>query len=84
MKLTASRIVRLDIATLGFNRANVAEMAALLDERKIIELWLIYSCYFRSTSSTESDLLIETMRSRRARLASIRNHAKLLAIDRSA
>ena len=81
LKITGNRIKRLDIATLGFNRANVAEMAALMDGGKIAELWLIYSCYFRSTSPTESEYLVETMQGRPARLAAIRNHAKLLLLE---
>lgn len=81
LKLTRKRILRLDIATLGFSRANVAEMAALLDAGKIAQVWLIYSCYFRSTSQLESDYLIDTMHGKPARFAAIRNHAKLLLIE---
>lgn len=80
LKLTGSRIVRLDVATLGFNRANVAEMAALMESGKIAELWLLCSCFFRSTSSAEFDCLVDAMRGRNARYAAIRNHAKLLLI----
>src|SRR5262245_27389745 len=39
LRLTGDTIQRLDIATLGFNRANAAEMAALMDEGRIRELW---------------------------------------------
>jgi hypothetical protein len=81
LKLTGAKIKRLDVTTLGFNKANVPEMAALIDQGKIAELWLICSVYFRSTSAAEYEYMREQLIPRKARTAAIRNHAKLLLIE---
>ncbi len=82
-KLTGQRITRLDVATLGFSKSNVAQMRAMLDAGQIGELWLIYSCYFRSTSKVETEFLHETLTGPKVRIASFRTHAKLLIVELS-
>jgi hypothetical protein len=82
MKLTGAAIRRLDVSTLGFNRDNIFEMAALLDRGQIGELWLIYSHYFRQTSSDLAEEMILQMNDRpAAHLGVIRTHAKIILIE---
>jgi hypothetical protein len=82
LKLTGDAIRRLDIATLGFSKPNVSDMRAMLDAGQVAELWLVYSCYFRSTSKVETEYLNEQLGPLpAAHLAAFRNHAKLLIVE---
>ncbi len=74
-------IRRLDIVTLGFSKKNVQELAGLMDARTVRETWFLFSCYFRSSSKSESEFLFEQMRTRAAKVAAVRSHAKLLLLE---
>jgi hypothetical protein len=74
-------IRRLDIGTLGFSRKNVAELADLMDAGTIGELWFLFSVYFRSTSAGESDFADAQLTPRRAHVASVRTHAKVILME---
>lgn len=76
-----AKIRRLHVATLGFSRKNIAELAGLMDARTIREVWFLFSCYFRSTSAGESDFADAQLAPRGANVASVRTHSKLLLLD---
>lgn len=76
-------IRRLDVATLGFSKKNVAELASLIDAKAVGEVWFVFSCYFRSSSESESQFLFEQLTPRGAHIAAIRSHAKLLVLELS-
>lgn len=76
-----SRIDRLTVATLGFSKANVAGMAALLDEGRVRGLTLLCSHYFKGTSQEIYEYAAAELPRRGQRFLSIRNHAKLLAMQ---
>jgi hypothetical protein len=81
LKMTGSKVVRLDVATLGFSKQNVMAIRRLLDDGRIGELWMVYSCYFRSTSNAETELLHDTLNGPHEHLAAFRNHAKILLLE---
>ena len=74
-------IRRLDVVTLGFSKKNVAELAELMDAGTVGEVSFIFSVYFRSTSSSESDFLFEQLPSRGVSVAAVRSHAKILLME---
>lgn len=74
-------IRRLDVATLGFNTKGVAELSRLMDAGTIAAVSFVYSCYFRDSSSNESDFLCEQLIPRGAKVAAVRSHAKLLLME---
>lgn len=77
-------IVRLDVATLGFNNRNVAELAALMDAKQIGQVWFLCSCYFRDSSTAEFDFLQEHIaKARGGHVAAARTHAKLQLMELS-
>ncbi len=75
-------VAHMTIATLGFSQPNVAEMASFLTAGKIHQLSLLCSHYFKGTNKTifayaEAELAKHTT----AGFASVRNHAKVAAIQ---
>ena len=74
-------VAGLHIATLGFSRANILDLAAMLDAGQIGKASLLCSHYFRGTSREIYDLAAgELGRRPQARFLSLRTHAKLLAM----
>lgn len=77
-------IVRLDVATLGFNNRNVTELAELLDAKQIGDVWFLCSCYFRDSSKAEFGYLQEHIaKERGGHVAAARSHAKLIMMELS-
>jgi hypothetical protein len=69
------------LATLGFSRKNVDEMAAMMDAGTIRRLRLLCSHYFKGTSGGIWEHAAEQLAKRPgAGFLSIRNHAKIIAL----
>lgn len=75
---TGQPIADLTIATLGFSKANGADLLALLDGGQIGTLFFVCSYYFKSTSTPIYDAVIPTLLARGQRVLSMRNHAKMI------
>jgi hypothetical protein len=76
-----ARIDALYVATLGFSKNNVAEMADLLDRGIIGRLSLLCSHYFKGTSKGIYEIAADVMAKRpAARFRSLRTHCKILAL----
>ncbi len=74
-------IAAMTIATLGFSKANIAEMMKMMDAGKIGTLSILASHYFKGTSKgifeyAEAELGKRTT----TRFSSVRNHAKIAAV----
>ena len=78
-----STIAGLYIATLGFSKSNVDNMAKLLDSGHVGSITLIASHYFKGTSPDIYTHGLDELTKRGQRFLSIRSHAKLLAIKLS-
>lgn len=76
-------IRRLHIATLGFSRRNVSQLADLLDAGKVGSVALLCSHYFKGTSGGIYEYAAEVLTARQQRFLSVRTHAKVLAIELS-
>lgn len=76
-------IKRLDVATLGFNNANIKELCDLIDQKQIGDVSFLCSCYFRDSSKAEYGLLQEQLVKRGGRAAAVRSHAKILLMEMS-
>lgn len=75
------KIAALTVATLGFSKANIAEMMQLMDAGKIARVSMLCSHYFRGTSKGIWEFAAAELAKRRtARFLSIRTHAKLLLV----
>lgn len=72
---------RLTVCTLGFNKANASELVDLFDAGKVTAVDFIASCYFKSTSGDEFELLHRQLTARQQRCVAIRSHAKLLLFE---
>lgn len=76
-----ARLDALHMATLGFSRSNIDQLAALLDAGQIGRAWLLASHYFKGTSSEIYEQAQKELGRRpTARFLSLRTHAKLMAI----
>lgn len=71
-------IKQLHLATLGFSRKNIAELAALLDAGKVQSVALLCSHYFKGTSGGIYEFAQAELAARKQRFASIRTHAKVV------
>jgi hypothetical protein len=78
-----STIRRLDIATLGFSKSNVEELAAMLDDGRIAQVTLLYSVYFRSGDAGLCDSLHAEMERRGQKVFCCRTHAKVVLLELS-
>jgi hypothetical protein len=80
--ISGERICRLHIATLGFSRTNIEELAAMLDAGTVGKAWLLCSHYFKSTSSDLYEFAEKEIGARpdQASFFSCRMHAKLLVM----
>jgi len=77
-------ILRLDVATLGFNNRNVAELAELMDAKQVGQVWFLCSCYFRDSSTAEFGFLQEHIaKARGGHVAAARSHAKIQLMELS-
>jgi len=74
-------IAHLAISTLGFNRYNIEDLAAMLDEGQIGRLDFLYSLYFRSNERELCEGLAHELTRRGQRVLALRTHAKLLLIQ---
>jgi hypothetical protein len=73
----------LQIATLSFNMANVAEMAALLDSARVKRLSVLCSKFFRENSKAIYQYAHDELTKRGQRLAFSRNHCKVVCVAAS-
>lgn len=75
----------LHIATLSFSRDNALALVHLLDARRIGHLTFLLSHYFRATSESIAEPLVQALDARphQARWFVVRNHAKILAFKLS-
>lgn len=81
LSLAGCRIDTLHIATLGFSKANIDDMAALLDAGQIGAVSLLASHYFKGTSNGIYEHAVEQLAKRPGtRFLSCRQHAKLLLV----
>ena len=71
----------LGISTLGFNRYNVEDLAAMLDADQIGRLDFLYSLYFKSNERELCEGLTAELTNRKQRVLSMRTHCKLLLIE---
>lgn len=83
LELSGANIDRLSIATLGFSKRNVAGMAELVDAGRIGSVSMLFSHYFRGTSSEITGLADQEFGARpdKMRLLSVRIHCKILLIE---
>jgi hypothetical protein len=68
------------IATLSYNRKNLAEMLALLDDGKVRTLTLLCSAFFRDHNRELWEETLSEFRDRRQRAAAARSHAKVVTL----
>jgi hypothetical protein len=79
LALADCSIDELLIGTLGFSRANIDGLCALLDSGRVKTLHLLASHYFKGTSGPTYQHAADLLASRpKARFVSLRTHAKLL------
>ena len=76
-------IAYLGISTLGFNRYNVEDLAAMLDSGQVGKLDFLYSLYFKSNERRLCEGLAAELTARGQRVLSMRTHCKLLLIELS-
>jgi hypothetical protein len=76
-------IEQLHLATLGFSRKNIAQLADLLDAGKVGSVSLLCSHYFKGTSTPIYDFAAEQLSARGQRFLSIRTHAKVVLVKLS-
>lgn len=81
LKLTKRRIRRADISTLSLSCSNIQSIDEFLTSGKIKYLHLIYSVYFAKTSTIETNKLKAAIEGKNARIAALRTHAKILALE---
>lgn len=74
-------IQHLGVATLGFNRTQAQHLNNLLDTGHIEAVTMIASEMFRDKNIPEYTALHEALTSRGQRLATTRNHAKLITLE---
>lgn len=79
----AVTIRRLHLATLGFSRKNIKELATMLDAGRIQSVALLCSHYFKGTSGGIYEFAQEQLAARSQRFASVRTHAKLVTVQLS-
>ena len=79
LRKTTARAVTL--ATLGFSKANVETLAAMLDAGQIKRLALVCSTYFAAGSKDIFAVAEQTLRPRGARLVASRSHCKIMLVD---
>lgn len=75
---TGESIADLYLATLGFSKANGADLCGLLDDRKVRRVSLICSYYFQKTSAGIYDLVVPELLARGQRVKAIRSHCKMI------
>ena len=71
-------IEQLHLATLGFSKKNIAQLADLLDAGKVGSVSLLCSHYFKGTSTPIYDFAVEQLSARGQRFLSVRTHAKVV------
>jgi len=82
LALSGCSITHLFIATLGFSRANIDNLCALMDAGRVGTLHLVGSHYFKATSAPTYQHAVDMLGKRsKARFTSLRNHEKLLAME---
>jgi hypothetical protein len=74
-------IEHLRIATLSFNKRNLAELLELLDSGKVRQFSFLYSRFFREHSTEVAKLTVAELRKRGQRVASARSHAKVVCLE---
>ena len=81
IRLAGCPAASVHIATLGFNATNSTELFDLLDKGDVKQCSFIFSCYYRSNEPQVADALIAGLQSRGQRVAVVRNHAKVIAVE---
>jgi hypothetical protein len=76
-------IARLSIATLGFSRQNLEELAAAMDAGQIGAVDFLYSLYFKSNEREVCERLTHELTSRVARVLAMRTHCKMILMELS-
>ena len=79
-----ARIKHLTICTLGFSVANVAALAAMLDNGQVERLDFVFSVYFRSLEKENCARLAAELGRRGARIIAFLQHSKILVIETTA
>jgi len=77
-------IKQLDVATLGFNKRNAADLLKMIDDGKIGRVVFLASAYFRAMDDQADlyELLVRELKKRKAhRIAAVRTHAKILGFE---
>ena len=72
IRLAGCAAVEVNIATLGFNSTNAAELFDLLDRGDVQRCGFIFSCYYRSAEPEVTDGLIAGLQTREIGRASCR------------
>ena len=82
LELAAPATIRwLGLATLGFSRENIDELAGMLDAGLVGRADLLFSCYFRSHEVELVGHLAAEMATRGQRTVALRTHAKVIAAE---
>jgi len=76
--LAGEPISTLYIATLGFSKANIDDLAALVDSGQVLDVAIAASCYFGAQNKPIYDHAVEFCRAHGFRIKALRSHAKLL------
>ena len=71
----------LGISTLGFNRGNVEDLAAMLDSKQIGQLDFLYSLFFKSNERQLCEGVAAELTGRGQRVLAMRTHCKLLLME---
>ena len=81
IELAACPVVRLEVATLGFNRTQADHLGDLIDDGTVRSARFVVSEMFAQKSGAEYGHLAQVLESRGHVCAATRNHAKLLLIE---
>jgi hypothetical protein len=84
LKLRAPATIEdLRISTLGFSRANVEALSAMLDSKQVEKLTFIFSIFFKSLEKASCENMMAELGRRGARIISLLQHSKVLTIQTS-